>query len=81
MNLPETSKEFIDIACKAIKPNGGIIHYYEFIRYPESIKKAKQRFYRRVQQAGRIVDRFLFVKNIRETAPFQYQIAFDVIIH
>ncbi|MCW3998017.1 MAG: class I SAM-dependent methyltransferase family protein [Candidatus Bathyarchaeota archaeon] len=81
MNLPETAKEFIDVACKAIKPRGGIIHYYEFMRIPDSIEKVKHRFSKRVQQAGRIVDRFLFVKNIREIAPFRYQIAFDVIIH
>jgi len=27
------------------------------------------------------VDCFLFAKNIRETAPYQHQVAFDVIIH
>jgi tRNA (guanine37-N1)-methyltransferase len=81
MNLPETAKEFIDVACKAIKTHGGIIHYYEFIRCPDSIEKAKHRFSKRVKQAGRIVDRFLFVKNIRETAPFQHHVAFDAIIH
>jgi tRNA (guanine37-N1)-methyltransferase len=81
MNLPGTAKEFIDVACKAVKPCGGIIHYYEFIRCPDSIEKAKRRFKKRVEQAGRIVDRFLFVKKIRETAPFQHQVAFDVTIH
>ncbi len=81
MNLPENAKEFIDVACKSVKPNGGIIHYYEFIRYPDSIENAQLRFSKRVKDAGRTVDCFLFAKNIRETAPYQHQVAFDVIIH
>lgn len=81
MNLPEKAKEFINIACKAIKPQGGILHYYEFIQHPDSIGKAQFRLSERVKQAGRIVDQFLFAKNIRETAPYQYQAAFDVKIH
>ena len=78
MNLPEKAKDFIDVACEMIKPNGGIIHYYEFIRYPDSIKHAQSRFCELVKDVGRKVDCFLFVKNIRETAPYQHQVAFDV---
>jgi len=81
MNLPEKAQEFINVACRAIKPKGGIIHYYEFIQDPDSIGKAQFRFSKRVKQAGRIVDQFLFAKNIKETAPYQYQVAFDVLIH
>ncbi|HML03552.1 MAG TPA: class I SAM-dependent methyltransferase family protein, partial [Candidatus Bathyarchaeia archaeon] len=29
MNLPEKAIEFVDTACAAIKPAGGIMHYYE----------------------------------------------------
>ena len=78
MNLPEKAKDFIDIACEMIKPNGGIIHYYEFIRYPDSIKQAQTRFCELVKDVGRKVNCFLSVKNIRETAPYQHQVAFDV---
>jgi tRNA (guanine37-N1)-methyltransferase len=81
MNLPEKAKEFINVACKALKPKGGIIHYYEFIQEPDSIAEAQDRIYNQVKKTGRIVDEFLFAKKIRETAPYQYQVAFDFKIH
>lgn len=81
MNLPETASEFIDVVCRAIKPAGGTIHYYEFVRHPDSIEKAKMRLSEKIKQNGREVDSFRFVKKIRETAPYQYQVAFDVLIH
>jgi len=81
MNLPEKAKEFISIACRAIKPKGGIIHYYEFIQDPDSIGEAQDQFSQQVEKTGRIVDKFLFAKKIRETAPYQYQVAFDFKIH
>ena len=39
MNLPETAIEFVDAACQAIKPQGGIIHFYAFVRQPDSIEE------------------------------------------
>jgi len=35
MNLPETASEFVDVACKAVKPEGGVVHFYGFIRMPK----------------------------------------------
>ena len=32
MNLPETAIEFVGAACHAIKPYGGLIHFYAFVR-------------------------------------------------
>lgn len=81
MNLPEKAKEFIIVACNALKPKGGIIHYYEFIQTPDSIGEAQDRISKQVSKTGRIVDQFLFVKKIRETAPYQHQVVFDFKIH
>ncbi len=78
MNLPETALEFVDVACKAVKPSGGIVHYYSFIRRPDSLENAQQRFSDAVEKAGRKVDIFLSSKTIRETAPYEYQIVLDV---
>ena len=44
MNLPETASEFIDVACKAVKPSGGVVHFYGFIRLPETITDLQKRF-------------------------------------
>lgn len=81
MNLPEKAVEFIDVACKALKPNGGIIHYYEFIQYPDSTEKAQIRLADQIKQAKRTINKFLFIKNIKETAPYQHQVVFDIKIN
>ena len=77
MNLPETAIEFVDAACQAIKPEGGIIHFYAFVRSPDSIENLKLRFSQAVESTGRKVEAFLYAKSIRETAPFESQIALD----
>ena len=77
MNLPETAIEFIDAACRATKSAGGTVHFYGFIRLPDSLENMKLRFSEAVEKAGRKVDRFFFAKTIRETAPYEWQIVLD----
>jgi tRNA (guanine37-N1)-methyltransferase len=77
MNLPEKAIEFVDTACKAIKPAGGTVHYYAFIRLPDSLENMQLRFSEAVEKAGRKVDAFLFAKAIRETAPYECQVVLD----
>jgi tRNA (guanine37-N1)-methyltransferase len=77
MNLPEKALEFVDAACKAVKPAGGTVHYYAFIRLPDSLENAQTRFSEAVEKAGRKVNAFLSAKTIRETAPYEWQIVLD----
>jgi tRNA (guanine37-N1)-methyltransferase len=77
MNLPETAIDFIDAACHAVKLQGGIVHFYAFIRSPDSTENLKQRFSEEVEKNGRRVESFLYAKRIRETAPFESQVALD----
>jgi tRNA (guanine37-N1)-methyltransferase len=77
MNLPEKAFEFVYTACKAIKPAGGTVHYYAFIRLPDSLENAQLRFSKAVEKAGRKMDAFLSAKIIRETAPYEWQVVLD----
>jgi tRNA (guanine37-N1)-methyltransferase len=77
MNLPETAIAFVDAACNAIKPKGGVAHFYGFVRSPDTIEDLKQRFMRLVEKDGRKVEDFLYAKSIRETAPFESQVVLD----
>ena len=77
MNLPETAIEFVDAACQAIKPQRGIIHFYAFVRSPDSMENLKLRFCQAVESTGRKVEAFLCARSIRETAPFESQIVLD----
>ena len=77
MNLPETAIHFVDSACNAIKSQGGITHFYSFIRAPDTIENLQQRFSELVEKNRRRVESFLFAKSIRETAPFESQVVLD----
>ncbi len=77
MNLPEKASEFIDVACKAAKSSGGTVHFYGFIRLPDSLESMKQRFSEAVEKAGRKVDTFTHAKTVRATAPYEWQAVLD----
>ncbi|MGF3522736.1 MAG: class I SAM-dependent methyltransferase [Candidatus Bathyarchaeia archaeon] len=77
MNLPETAFEFIDIACKALKPSGGVVHFYGFVRDNEGIEELKQKFVAAVEIATRRVADFSYIKPVRETAPHECQVVLD----
>jgi tRNA (guanine37-N1)-methyltransferase len=77
MNLPERALEFAGVACQAIKPQGGIMHYYEFTSDPQSLKAAKKRLQQAVKQTGRKVDEILGSRIVRGTAPFTWQVAVE----
>jgi len=77
MNLPETAIDFVDAACNAIKPEGGVVHFYAFIRSPDSIENLENRFSEAVEKNCRKVEAFLYAKSIRETAPFESQVVLD----
>ncbi len=77
MNLPETAIEFVEAACQTVKPQGGVIHFYGFVRSPDTAENLKLRFSDAVEKAGRKVETFLCVRSVRETAPYESQIALD----
>jgi tRNA (guanine37-N1)-methyltransferase len=76
MNLPEKAIEFVDTACKAVKPTGGTVHYYAFIRLPDTLENEQRRFSEAAEKAGRKVD-FLSAKTVRATAPYEWQVVLD----
>ena len=77
MNLPETACKFVDVACKAVKPTGGIVHFYGFVRSPDTLDNMKSRFLEAVSKTGRKVEKFLEAKAVRETAPYECQAVLD----
>jgi tRNA (guanine37-N1)-methyltransferase len=81
MNLPETAIDFVDAACQTVKPTGGIVHFYGFIRKPDTIEDLEARFTRIVEDQGRKVTAFQCAKSVRETAPYEQQMVLDALIH
>lgn len=77
MNLPERSVEFVESACKVLKPTGGVIHYYSFARQPASVENVKTQFLNALGKHGRRCQGFLEARRVRETAPYEWQVVLD----
>ena len=77
MNLPETALEFVDVACEALKPEGGIMHYYGFVKASNPLEAAKVRLTEAVSKNNRKVKKTLLAKTVREVAPYTWQVVVD----
>ncbi len=77
MNLPEKAIEYVDVACEAIKFEGGIMHYYEFTNASDPLENARIRLTEAVSQANRNVKKFLLARVVRAIAPFTWQVVVD----
>jgi len=77
MNLPEKAIEYVDVACRAIRPEGGVIHYYEFSNTSYPIETAKSRLTEAVKHTNRRLEKILLARTVRGVAPFAYQVAVD----
>jgi tRNA (guanine37-N1)-methyltransferase len=80
MNLPEKALEFIDVACEALKPTGGVVHFYSFINASDPIENLQRHFTEEVEKNGRRVKK-IKVKFVRATAPYEWQVVLDAEIH
>jgi len=78
MNLPEKASEYLGAACQAMKPEGGVIHYYEFAEGPDPLETAKHRLVKAFGRTNRKLERFLSARTVREVAPFKWQVALDI---
>ncbi len=81
MNLPERAMEYVDAACTAVKPEGGVLHYYEFTNASKPTEAAESRLLEAIKGTHRIVKGLPSARIVRETAPFTWQVAVDAEIH
>jgi len=81
MNLPEKAIEFVGAACEAIKPTGGIVHFYSFVDSSNTLENVKLHFIDAVEKSGRKVGKILFSRFVRATAPYEWQAVLDAKIH
>jgi len=77
MNLPERAVEYVDVACRALKPEGGVIHYYQFVDTPEPLDTARDRFAEALSQNDRRLLGISEARIVRGIAPFKYQVVVD----
>jgi tRNA (guanine37-N1)-methyltransferase len=77
MNLPGQAAQFICAACRALKPRGGIIHFYGFLRAPDTLQTVQAGFVQAVEQCERKVKGISHSRLVRATAPYEWQFVID----
>jgi tRNA (guanine37-N1)-methyltransferase len=80
MNLPEKAVEYIDAACKALKSEGGVIHFYAFSRTSTPLENAKKQLSKAIKNQNRKVEDFPAARIVREVAPRKWQIVLDIVV-
>jgi tRNA (guanine37-N1)-methyltransferase len=77
MNLPEKAVEYVDVACIALKAQGGVIHYYQFSNTPQPVETTQAQLTDAVGRTNRSLKKILYARVVRGVAPFTYQVAVD----
>ncbi len=76
MPLPELAREFFDVALLALKPEGGVVHFYDFGNEPELFGPSLE-FVRAAAAKGKKVE-LLESRAIRSYATRVYHIVLDL---
>ena len=77
MNHPSASKDFIGDACDALRPSGGIIHYYAFVG-EDWEEDSRREVESGVQASGYTLQQVLGIHRVREVAPMKWQVSVDL---
>ncbi|MGC8816412.1 MAG: class I SAM-dependent methyltransferase [Candidatus Hadarchaeum sp.] len=77
MPLPELSHNFFDVALKALKPTGGIIHFYDYGEEPDIFGPSID-FVKTEASKKRFEAKMLGARKIRSYATRCYHIALDL---
>ena len=81
MNLPESSLNFLDIACFLLKESGGIIHNYQFSEKPNPIKKAIENLEAKLEGTHYNIDNILDSKIVKNFSPKSDLVVVDLQIN
>ncbi|WP_287586052.1 class I SAM-dependent methyltransferase family protein [Candidatus Borrarchaeum sp.] len=81
MNHPVAADEFVDVACTAIKKEGGILHFYDFLKSEELEQSMEENVISQVMGFSRQVEKILTKKIVRPIAPHTYQVVIDLKIN
>ncbi|MGY5874335.1 MAG: class I SAM-dependent methyltransferase family protein [Candidatus Thorarchaeota archaeon] len=80
MNHPSGASDFVSDACHALR-DGGVIHYYDFLGGSSPEEELTKLITKLVEQAGREVTEIHKTRRVRDSAPYEFQMVADAIIH
>ncbi len=79
MNLPSKSGEYLDVACKIIKPKG-IIYFYHFVPDKNPEERIKKILDENLQLLNWKIEKVISFQKVRESAPHEIQACLEVSI-
>jgi tRNA (guanine37-N1)-methyltransferase len=80
MNLPSESLDYLDSACSALKPGGGVVHSYQFQSAPKPVDKAIEALRVRLESFGRELRSLKGGRLVRSYAPHEWQVVVDAFV-
>ncbi|MBD3230642.1 MAG: methyltransferase domain-containing protein [Candidatus Lokiarchaeota archaeon] len=80
MNLPGSASKYLKSACHFISKDGGIIHYYQFVRHEKEIRNVIDNISTKIQSYDRNLKEVIFKKKIKEISSSKSQLALDLVL-
>ena len=77
MNHPSQSREFLEPAYKALRRDGGIVHYYTFVEGSDSESNARKELAAALDNSGWKIEKTIETHKVRGVAPMKWQVAVD----
>jgi tRNA (guanine37-N1)-methyltransferase len=77
MNLPSAAKEFVDVACRALHTEGGVLHYYTFADGLDYKEKALGELERSLSSCSWRLRTKIGVRPVRGVGPMHWQVVVD----
>jgi tRNA (guanine37-N1)-methyltransferase len=69
MNLPESSLDYLSLACYLLRDSGGIIHIYQFYKKPKTIEMSIQRVQSELNKIGWQIDKVMHARVVKPFSP------------
>jgi len=82
MPLPEKAYEYLDYALMALKPHGGLVHFYDFVHAGKGenpVEKVRDKVTAKLN-ASNVESKFSFGRVVRLTGPYWFQVVVDVFV-
>src|SRR6267143_2541160 len=77
MNHPSQAREFLEPAYKALRRDGGIVHYYTFAEGLDSESNATRELAAALDNSGWKIEKTIETHKVRGVAPLKWQIVID----
>jgi tRNA (guanine37-N1)-methyltransferase len=78
MNLPESSINFIDVACFLMKESGGIIHFYHFSEKPNPLEKTVKNLEEQLRFHNWEIESIITSKVVKHYSPKSELVVIDL---